>query len=89
MEESLRCLKLLYLVLRSAAPNIELAHLILQEADLSFREAYHMVRVVVRRAMDAGLLTHQIDAGCAKAHSCSRAAFASTRPLVGSVSSDI
>ncbi|MBV4551601.1 argininosuccinate lyase [Pseudomonas sp. SWRI102] len=75
-EESLRCLKLLDLVLRTATPNIELAvrragedfstatglaDLIVQEADLSFREAHHVVGAVVRRAMDAGLLAHQID----------------------------
>ncbi|AXA54259.1 argininosuccinate lyase [Pseudomonas thivervalensis] len=75
-EESLRCLKLLDLVLRTATPNIELAvrragedfstatglaDLIVQEADLSFREAHHVVGGVVRKAMDAGLLAHQID----------------------------
>jgi argininosuccinate lyase len=75
-EESLRCLKLLELVLRSATPNVELAvkragedfstatglaDLIVREADLSFREAHHVVGAVVRLAMDAGLPAHRID----------------------------
>jgi argininosuccinate lyase len=75
-EESLRCLKLLDLVLRTATPNVELAvrragedfstatglaDLIVREADLSFREAHHVVGGVVRMAMDAGLPAHQID----------------------------
>ena len=75
-DESLRCLKLLNLVLRTATPNIELAvrragedfstatglaDLIVQEADLSFREAHHVVGGVVRMAMDAGMFAHQID----------------------------
>ncbi|MCF4995258.1 argininosuccinate lyase [Pseudomonas syringae] len=75
-EESLRCLKLLDLVLRTATPNVELAvkragedfstatglaDLIVKEADLSFREAHHVVGGVVRMAMDAGLPAHRID----------------------------
>jgi argininosuccinate lyase len=75
-EESLRCLKLLNLVLRTAVPNATLAvkrasedfstatglaDLIVREADLSFREAHHVVGGAVRMAMDAGLLAHQID----------------------------
>jgi argininosuccinate lyase len=75
-EESLRCLKLLDLVLRTATPNAELAlkragedfstatglaDLIVREADLSFREAHHVVGGVVRNAMDAGIPAHQID----------------------------
>ncbi|VVN95773.1 argininosuccinate lyase [Pseudomonas fluorescens] len=75
-EESLRCLKLLDLVLRTATPNVELAvkragedfstatglaDLIVREADLSFREAHHVVGAVVRMAMDAGLPAHRID----------------------------
>jgi argininosuccinate lyase len=75
-EESLRCLKLLDLVLRTATPNVPLAvkragedfstatglaDLIVREADLSFREAHHVVGGVVRMAMDAGLFAHQID----------------------------
>lgn len=75
-EESLRCLKLLNLVLRTAVPNATLAvrragedfstatglaDLIVREADLSFREAHHVVGGVVRMAMDNGLLAHQID----------------------------
>lgn len=74
-EESLRCLKLLDLVLRTATPNVELAvkragedfstatglaDLIVREADLSFREAHHVVGGVVRMAMDAGMFAHQI-----------------------------
>ena len=77
-EESLRCLKLLDLVLRTATPNAELAvkragedfstatglaDLIVREADLSFREAHHVVGGVVRMAMDAGMPAHQIDTG--------------------------
>ncbi|KFE53868.1 argininosuccinate lyase [Pseudomonas syringae] len=75
-EESLRCLKLLDLVLRTATPNAGLAvkragedfstatglaDLIVREADLSFREAHHVVGGVVRMAMDAGMPAHQID----------------------------
>lgn len=75
-EESLRCVKLLDLVLRTATPNAELAlkragedfstatglaDLIVREADLSFREAHHVVGGAVRMAMDAGLPAHQID----------------------------
>lgn len=74
-EESLRCLKLLDLVLRTATPNVALglkragedfstatglADLIVREADLSFREAHHVVGAVVRMAMDAGLPAHRI-----------------------------
>lgn len=76
-DESLRCLKLLKLVLRTATPNAELAvkragddfstatglaDLIVREADLSFREAHHVVGGAVRMAMDAGLPAHRIDA---------------------------
>lgn len=75
-EESLRCLKLLDLVLRTARPNAELAikragedfstatglaDLIVREANLSFREAHHVVGGAVRMAMDAGLPAHRID----------------------------
>jgi len=74
-EESLRCLKLLELVLRTATPNVErglrlaaedfstatgLADLIVRDADLSFREAHHIVGAVVRQAMDAGEHADQI-----------------------------
>ncbi|MBD1587155.1 argininosuccinate lyase [Pseudomonas typographi] len=75
-EETLRCLKLLALVLRTATPNAGvalakagedfstatgLADLIVREADLSFREAHHVVGAAVRMAMDAGLPAHRID----------------------------
>ena len=75
-EESLRCLKLLDLVLRTAKPNAELAvkragedfstatglaDLIVREANLSFREAHHVVGGAVRLAMDAGLPAYRID----------------------------
>ncbi|HEX8595750.1 MAG TPA: argininosuccinate lyase [Pseudomonas sp.] len=75
-EEVQRCLKLLNLVLRTATPNTQLAarrasedfstatglaDLIVREADLSFREAHHVVGAAVRMAMDAGLSAHQID----------------------------
>ena len=77
-DESLRCLKLLELVLRTAIPNADLAQrrasedfstatgladLIVREADLSFREAHHIVGGAVRMAMDAGLPAHRIDTG--------------------------
>ncbi|MNQ94218.1 Argininosuccinate lyase 1 [compost metagenome] len=63
-------------MLRTATPNVELAvkragedfstatglaDLIVREADLSFREAHHIVGGVVRMAMDAGLPAHRID----------------------------
>ncbi|GGJ79790.1 argininosuccinate lyase [Pseudomonas matsuisoli] len=74
-EESVRCLKLLELVLRTAAPKAELtlrraaedfstatalADLMVRDADLSFREAHHIVGAVVRQAMDAGQHADQI-----------------------------
>lgn len=76
-DETLRCLKLLTLVLRTATPNASgalhkagadfstatgLADLIVREADVSFREAHHVVGAAVRMAMDAGLPAHRIDA---------------------------
>ena len=75
-EESLRCLKLLELVLRTATPNTDLAvrrasedfstvtglaDLIVREADISFREAHHIVGAAVRMAMDTGLPAYKID----------------------------
>lgn len=75
-EETQRCLKLLGLVLRTATPNVApalskagedfstatgLADLIVREADLSFREAHHVVGAAVRMAMDAGLAAYRID----------------------------
>lgn len=75
-EETLRCLKLFGLMLRTATPNqalalrragedfstaTGLADLIVREADLSFREAHHVVGAAVRQAMDAGLPASCID----------------------------
>ena len=75
-EETLRCLRLLDLVLRTAQPDgvrglersaldfstaTGLADLIVREGGLSFREAHHVVGAVVRQALDAGLPAHAID----------------------------
>jgi argininosuccinate lyase len=69
-EESLRCLRLLDLVVRSASPNADamaarvrrdfssatdLADLLVRRCELSFRESHHVVGAVVRAAMDRGL----------------------------------
>ncbi|QEL22264.1 argininosuccinate lyase [Bosea sp. F3-2] len=69
-EEVLRCLALFDLVIATARPNAplmkrrvtedfasatDLADLMVREADLSFREAHHVVGGVVRAAMDTGL----------------------------------
>lgn len=69
-EETQRCLVLVELVLRTARPNAalmlrrakedfatatDLADALVRDADLSFREAHHVVGGVVRAAMDAGL----------------------------------
>lgn len=74
-EETLRCLALLDLVVASARPNAalmkrrvtddfasatDLADLMVREADLSFREAHHVVGGVVRAAMDAGMAADSI-----------------------------
>ena len=76
-EESLRSLRLLDLVLRSAQPDAaaglrrasedfscvtDLADAIVRECRLSFREAHHVVGAVVRSALQHGLKAHQIDA---------------------------
>ncbi|HCV75771.1 MAG TPA: argininosuccinate lyase, partial [Pseudomonas sp.] len=75
-EETLRCLRLLDLVLRTAEPDAVrglersaldfstatgLADLIVREGGLSFREAHHVVGAVVRQALDAGLPARAID----------------------------
>jgi argininosuccinate lyase len=69
-EEVLRCLSLFDLVVATARPNAalmirrvtedfasatDLADLMVRDADLSFREAHHVVGAVVRAAMDSGL----------------------------------
>ncbi|BCB21173.1 argininosuccinate lyase [Bosea sp. ANAM02] len=69
-EETVRCLSLFDLVVATGRPNAtlmkrrvtedfasatDLADLMVREADLSFREAHHVVGGVVRAAMDAGL----------------------------------
>lgn len=75
-QECQQCLTLLDLVLRTARPNLEtglrkaaedfstatgLADLMVSAADLSFREAHHVVGAVVRQAMDDGLPASRID----------------------------
>jgi argininosuccinate lyase len=42
------------------ATATDLADLLVREADLSFREAHHIVGAVVRTAMDQGLAAHEI-----------------------------
>jgi argininosuccinate lyase len=77
-EETLRCLSLFDLIIATARPNAalmkrrvtedfasatDLADLMVREADLSFREAHHVVGGVVRAAMDAGLAADGITTG--------------------------
>jgi argininosuccinate lyase len=77
-EETLRCLSLFDLIIATARPNAalmkrrvtedfasatDLADLMVREADLSFREAHHVVGGVVRAAMDAGLAADGITSG--------------------------
>jgi argininosuccinate lyase len=74
-KESLDCLRLLTLALRSATPNAELmlrraavdfvsatdlADALVKHADLSFRDAHHVVGAVVREAMDRGMPANEI-----------------------------
>jgi argininosuccinate lyase len=74
-QEARRCLTLVDLILRTARPvaatmlkraqenfatATDLADLLVREADLSFREAHHIVGDVVRTAMERGLAAHQI-----------------------------
>lgn len=69
-EETLRCLSLFDLIISTGRPNAalmkrrvtedfasatDLADVMVRDADLSFREAHHVVGGVVRAAMDAGL----------------------------------
>ncbi len=69
-EEVLRCLSLFDLIIATGRPNAalmkrrvtedfasatDLADILVRDADLSFREAHHIVGAVVRAAMDAGL----------------------------------
>jgi argininosuccinate lyase len=69
-EEVLRCLSLFDLIIATGRPNAalmkrrvtedfasatDLADVLVRDADLSFREAHHIVGAVVRAAMDAGL----------------------------------
>lgn len=69
-EETLRCLSLFDLIISTGRPNAplmkrrvtedfasatDLADVMVRDADLSFREAHHVVGAVVRAAMDAGL----------------------------------
>jgi argininosuccinate lyase len=73
--EARRCLTLVDLVLRTAQPvaatmlrrarenfatATDLADRLVRDADLSFREAHHIVGGVVRLAMDRGLAAHEI-----------------------------
>ncbi|WP_151637669.1 argininosuccinate lyase [Noviherbaspirillum aerium] len=74
-DECLRIIKLLELVVRTARPvetvmlrrvsedfssATDLADTLVREADLSFREAHHVVGAVVRSAMDAAIPAHSI-----------------------------
>lgn len=74
-DECLRIVKLLELVIRTARPQeatmlrrvsedfssaTDLADALVRDADLSFREAHHVVGAVVRSAMDAGIPAHSI-----------------------------
>jgi argininosuccinate lyase len=74
-QECRRCLGLVDLILRTVSPvpatmlrraqenfatATDLADLLVRDADLSFREAHHVVGAVVRAAMDRGLAAHQI-----------------------------
>lgn len=76
-KETIRCLTLLELVLRTARPvstrtrqlaaedfstATALADLMVRDHDLSFRAAHHVVGAVVRDAMDRGVPADQIDA---------------------------
>jgi argininosuccinate lyase len=69
-EEALRCLALFDLIIATGRPNAalmkrrvtedfasatDLADVLVRDADLSFREAHHIVGAVVRAAMDRGL----------------------------------
>ena len=69
-EETLRCLSLFDLIISTGRPNAalmkrrvtedfasatDLADVMVRDADLSFREAHHVVGAVVRAAMDKGL----------------------------------
>lgn len=74
-EEVLRCLSLLDLIIANGRPSAELmkrrvtedfasatdlADVLVRDADLSFREAHHIVGAVVRAAMDRGLTADSI-----------------------------
>ncbi len=69
-EEALKCLELMALLVRDVQPERErmasraandfsavtdLADLLVRKADLSFRDAHHIIGAVVRRALDEGL----------------------------------
>jgi len=77
-EETRRCLALVDLILSSAKPNeavmlrrvqenfasaTDLADTLVRDADLSFREAHHIVGGVVRAAMDRGMAANEITSG--------------------------
>lgn len=74
-EESLRCLRLLDLVVRTATPNkaamadrvrrdfssaTDLADLLVRRCGLSFRASHHLVGAVVRAAMERSFGAHEI-----------------------------
>jgi argininosuccinate lyase len=76
-KEALDCLRLLALVLRTVNPDTalmqrrasvdfttatDLADALVRHADLSFRDAHHVVGAVVRAAMDRGLPANEITA---------------------------
>jgi len=74
-EEALKCLELMALLVRDVQPERErmashaandfstvtdLADLLVRHADLSFRDAHHIIGAVVRRALDEGLPANAI-----------------------------
>jgi len=75
-EEALRSLALMALLVREASPNparmatraaqdfstvTDLADLLVRDADVSFRDAHHIIGAVVRAALDQGLDASRID----------------------------
>jgi argininosuccinate lyase len=76
MDESLRCVSLLKLVLQNATPQranmlararrdfssaTDLADMLVRDAGMSFREAHHVVGAVVREALDRHIPACEID----------------------------
>lgn len=85
--ESVDCLRLLDLALRTATPNAalmlrratadfasatDLADALVEHADLSFRDAHHVVGAVVREAIDRGLPANEITSAMLQAAAISQ-----------------